>query len=112
MIHTQSTTEDNMHNLNLNFIPVADRKKIIGTSAKGRLSDKLTVTTLKKIFGNPAKDGADEKTTIAWHITFFDGTIATIYDYRGCKWSIGGFSPKAAELVTAVVEKYQKQHTK
>ena len=60
---------------------------------------------LVEVFGEP-EDGGD-KTTVEWCLSFEDGTVATIYDWKEYEtpmgryqWHIGGRSQKAVDRVT------------
>ena len=84
--------------------------EINGTCLKGYV--KTTFNKLVKAFGAPClNDGPSqwEKVTIEWCLRFADGTIATIYDWKGYgyqpapdeeyEWHIGGHKPEAVALV-------------
>jgi hypothetical protein len=60
-----------------------------------------TKKQLIKVFGPlDYNDENGDKTTQEWVLTFFDGTIATIYDYEGdAKYHIGGHTKRASALV-------------
>jgi hypothetical protein len=78
------------------------------TSLKGEFP--ITFAELVEIFGRP-KHGPNadlDKTTCEWALTFEDGTVATIYDYKTDRtpmglyeWHIGGHD---AEAYTHVVD--------
>jgi hypothetical protein len=85
-----------------------------GTSYQGSIT--CTREELLKAFGTPAYYDlySGDKVTVEWVLTFSDGTIATVYDYKRLelgedaeaiplferfKWNIGGLTPQAAELV-------------
>ena len=75
-----------------------------GTCLQGYIE--TTYDQLVKVFGKPANLEGD-KVTVEWSILFFDGTIATIYDWKLSetpmgvyRWHIGGKSQRAVELVT------------
>jgi hypothetical protein len=73
------------------------------TSLKGEFP--ITFAELVEIFGEPKYGPNDfnlDKTTCEWVLTFEDGTVATIYDYKtdrtpmwGYDWHIGGHDTKA-----------------
>ena len=42
------------------------------------------------------------KTSTEWHLKFGD-TVATIYDYKGQRWSIGGHHTAARDVVQAAI---------
>ena len=78
------------------------------TSLKGEFP--ITFAELVEIFGSPKYGpNADlDKTTCEWALTFEDGTVATIYDYKTdwtpmglYEWHIGGHD---AEAYTHVVD--------
>ena len=78
-----------------------------------------TVPEIAAIFGEPARGDLEGKCAFRWIITFSDGTIATIYDYKVCAtwagpegvtpgeirrgaifdWNVGGSSKRAVWLV-------------
>jgi hypothetical protein len=81
------------------------------TSLKGEFP--ITFAELVEIFGRPKYGpNADcDKTTCEWALTFEDGTVATIYDYKTpftpmgeYEWHIGGHD---AEAYTHVVDTIQ-----
>jgi len=63
------------------------------------------VSELTAVFGDPFKPLQPDKTTMEWALLFVDDetgetTPATIYDWKQSPgWSVGGYSPKAVELV-------------
>lgn len=66
---------------------------------------------LVEVFGEPTYGG--DKVTAEWMLTFEDGTIATIYDWKEYatpmgeyRWHIGGHSPAA---VWAVIDAFETQ---
>jgi hypothetical protein len=68
---------------------------------------------LVEVFGEPELGG--DKTTAEWALTFEDGTIATIYDWKEYatpmgeyRWHIGGHSPAA---VWAVIDAFEAAKT-
>lgn len=72
------------------------------TGLKGEFP--ITYSELVEIFGKPKYGpNADlDKTTCEWALTFEDGTVATIYDYKTNRtpmgeyeWHIGGHDAKA-----------------
>jgi hypothetical protein len=71
-----------------------------------------TRAEIESVFGKPAYETTEEweKVTTEWDITFSDGTVATIYDWKryemgapemdeSCEWHIGGHSHDAATYV-------------
>ncbi len=74
-------------------------------SGTGRV-DSLPADTdrdeLVAAFGEPTLGIGDDldKTEEEWWILFDDGTVASIYAYRGCTpYSIGGHGPRSAQRV-------------
>jgi hypothetical protein len=60
---------------------------------------------LVEVFGEP--EGGGDKTTVEWVLSFADGTVATIYDWKEYetpmglyRWHIGGRNYKAVDRVT------------
>ena len=58
-----------------------------------------------EVFGEPEAGG--DKTTVEWCLSFEDGTVATIYDWKEYetpmglhRWHIGGRNYKAVDRVT------------
>jgi ribosomal protein S10 len=85
-----------------------------GTSLKGYIM--TTYKRLVEIFGIPQVNSGPskfDKVTIEWVLRFADGTIATIYDWKGYgwqpaedeqyEWRIGGHKPEAVALVKDAV---------
>jgi hypothetical protein len=72
-----------------------------GTNFRGKLEDNMTYARLCEVFGDPTFEGDDmDNITKQWSLEFEDSTIATIYNWhKGESYSVGGFSPKAFELV-------------
>ena len=69
-----------------------------GTWLQGHTT--TTRDNLEAVFGLPTVYEEGDKVTIEWGLRFEDGTLATIYDWkRSPGWSVGGYSPKAVELV-------------
>ena len=74
-----------------------------GTSLQGYMPADLH--QLIEVFGEPESGG--DKTTVEWCLSFEDGTVATIYDWKEYdtptglyQWHIGGKSQKAVDRVT------------
>ncbi len=74
-----------------------------GTSLKGFIM--ATYDQLVEIFGEPTYKGGD-KTTAEWKLQFYDGTVATIYDWKmydtplgQYDWHIGGYDIQSVNLV-------------
>ena len=86
------------------------RRDSIGTGKVGELSSDWSADELNEVFG-PAEDTSetsDGKTTMEWRIRFDDGAIATIYDWHGFRWSIGGRGKNVADRVEALLTAYQQ----
>ena len=85
--------------------------EINGTSLKGYIE--TTYDELKSVFGDPyyGPDADGDKTTCEWVITFKDGKVVTIYDYKAGEvtptdlydWHIGGNSPKVLDYVATLM---------
>jgi hypothetical protein len=91
------------------------RADLVGTHLQGELQ--IPFSRVVAIFGEPGE--ADQyKVAFQWAITFADGTVASIYDYKASSlydddqptpeqmranefddWHIGGKTPRALELV-------------
>jgi hypothetical protein len=74
-----------------------------GTSLQGYVQ--AYYHQLVEVFGEPEAGG--DKTTVEWCLSFEDGTVATIYDWKEYHtpmgpydWHIGGKSQKAVDRVT------------
>lgn len=85
-----------------------------GTSLQGGFI--ATRAEIEAVFGQPVYDTQDEweKVTTEWNITFTDGTVATIYDWKRYgmgaplmnekyEWHIGGRTSDAVTLVFAAM---------
>ena len=75
-----------------------------GTSLQGYVQ--AYYHQLVEVFGEP--EGGGDKTTVEWCLSFEDGTVATIYDWKEYdtpmglySWHIGGRSQKAVDRVTS-----------
>jgi hypothetical protein len=85
--------------------------EINGTSLKGYIE--TTYRDLQSVFGDPyyGPDADGDKTTCEWVITFKDGKVVTIYDYKAGEvtptdlydWHIGGNSPKVLDYVATLM---------
>lgn len=88
---------------------------INGTSLQGEIV--TTRAEIEAVFGQPTYSTQDEweKVTTEWDITFSDGTVATIYDwkryemgapkmYESYGWHIGGRTHYAVSLVTQAMK--------
>lgn len=75
--------------------------RVAMSSRKGEVD--ATEDQLVDVFGEPENWGddpdSDGKVTKIWTLLFADGTVATIYDYCGFCWSIGGYDRLAAQYV-------------
>ncbi len=80
----------------------------IGTGKVGELGLNWSVVELTEVFGAPedTSETSDGKTTMEWRIRFDDGAIATIYDWHGFRWSIGGRGRNIPDRVQAVLTAY------
>ena len=87
------------------------------TSSKGEFP--ITYSELVEIFGRPKYGPNDhnlDKTTCEWALTFEDGTIATIYDYKvgytpmgEYEWHIGGHDAQAyTHIVDCIIQHRDK----
>ena len=93
----------------MNFQNISETytNEVGGTHYQGEID--VSYDKLVETFGEPT-DGDDYKTQKEWVIKFYDGTIATIYDWKwGYEyngedgthytnvptWNIGGFSKQA-----------------
>lgn len=95
-----------------------DSNKVNGSSLKGYVE--CSYDLLVDVFGESNFGGDEYKVQKEWVIEFKDGTVATIYDYKqgDCyngegngthytkvtTWHIGGFSPKAVDYVTDLID--------
>jgi hypothetical protein len=90
---------------------------LLGTSLQGYLV--VPFSRIVEVFGEPTHLGSgDGKVAFEWAITFADGTVASIYDYKSSSlydpenptpeqmratdfddWHIGGRSKRASQLV-------------
>lgn len=78
-----------------------------GTEFQGNVT--TTYAELERVFGQPDNGPNDhgDKVTCEWVITFSDGSVATIYDWKvygptpteRFTWNIGGFNRKVVGLV-------------
>ena len=73
-----------------------------GTSLQGYVQ--AYYHQLVEVFGEPEAGG--DKTTVEWCLSFADGTVATIYDWKEYDtpmglyaWHIGGRSQRAVDRV-------------
>jgi hypothetical protein len=75
---------------------------------------------LELAFGEPILDGLslDGKTTVEWNITFDDGIVATIYDWKRTvppardewiRWNIGGRHSLAVTRVDDAVKRVRER---
>ncbi len=77
------------------FKVVNDSSVASGACLRGYVT--TTYNVLVEKLGMPKNGSADGKTTAEWILSFEDGTVATIYDWRSnltpkdlYKWHIGG----------------------
>ena len=85
--------------------------ELTGTSLKGYIE--TTYEQLESVFGEPMygpNDTDGDKITCEWLITFQDGTVATIYDWKVDEtpfdlysWHIGGNNNKAKDYVSTLM---------
>ena len=75
-----------------------------GTSLQGYVQ--AYYHQLVEVFGEP--EGGGDKTTVEWCLSFEDGTVATIYDWKEYetpmglhRWNIGGKSHRDVDRVTS-----------
>ena len=71
---------------------------------------------LVEVFGEP--EGGGDKTTVEWCLSFEDGTVATIYDWKmyetpmgNYNWHVGGMSKLAVERVESAFRQGVKAQT-
>jgi hypothetical protein len=86
------------------------------TSLKGEFP--ITYAELVEIFGTPkyGPNSDRDKTTCEWALTFEDGTVATIYDYKTgwtpqglYEWHIGGHNALAyTHVVDTIIQHRDK----
>jgi hypothetical protein len=94
----------------LTYKTVNDWRRSLGSSLQGYLPKPTTFEELAGMLGEPLPAG--DKTLAEWVVRFGDGTVATVYDYknRGMRrealvsWHVGGFGPRAAELMAEALE--------
>ena len=89
--------------------PASQPLIIAQTPAPGELDGTHRVGTLEApeeeliaLFGPPDERYTGGKTSTEWHLKFGD-TVATIYDYKGRRWSIGGHHTAARDVVQAAI---------
>ena len=70
-----------------------DFNRIRGTSLQARAKP-ISITKMIKKLGPPTCSRADKardpKTDQEWHVPMGGGSVLSVYDYKGEKWSIGG----------------------
>jgi hypothetical protein len=94
---------------------VTTETDINGTSLQGEFT--ATRAEIEAVFGQPTYSTQDEweKVTTEWDITFSDGTVATIYDwkryeegapkmYESYSWHIGGRTHYAVDAVLSTMK--------
>jgi len=85
---------------------------INGTSLQGTI--RTTRAHIESVFGAPTYDNGDpeDKVITEWQLTFDNGVIATIYDWKNYAkvgmndpydWHIGGKDYRAVEAVSAAL---------
>lgn len=72
---------------------------VAGTGFRGRLPETLTVRDIEKVFGRHVGPSGDGKVTYQWRLRLEGEVVATIYDWRGRRWHVGGRGPLAVVLV-------------
>lgn len=73
------------------------------TGRVGALDESVTVDQLKAVFGEPDGPSPDGKATYEWRVRFDDQKVATVYDYKGSRWSVGGHEIAVVERVRALL---------
>ena len=80
-----------------------DQDAINGTCKQGEL--KMSEADLIRVFGEPNMEPSmDGKVNIGWIFRTIAGDVFTIYDWKGCRWSIGGDFPVAVQAVSDALE--------
>lgn len=74
-----------------------------GTSLQGVFDDSLSIDELTFALGIEPVRCFEAKITVEWILKFDDGLIATIYDYKGHRWHVGGHSKTAFTRVVKVL---------
>lgn len=74
---------------------------LAGTSKVGKLDSTINP---ELVFGPPNGTSGDGKASQLWAIEFDDGTIASIYDYHGTRWSVGGLDRNAFYKVSDAID--------
>lgn len=87
----------------LNPTKLATHQKFSRSGALGEIDSTVTVEELTELFGQPNRDNVDGKTEYEWLIEFEDGQVASIYDYKGDKWHIGGFNPNVVTRIKKLI---------
>ncbi len=86
-----------------------DFSRTEGTSYLDSMKPVSKSKMIKKL-GPPTCSGADKaddpKTDQEWHVPMGEGSVLTVYDYKGDKWMIGGFRKdrKKAEKLKKYLE--------
>lgn len=100
----------------------------VGTSFQGYLD--VPFSRIVEVFGDPDPECDSYKVAFQWRITFADGTVATIYDYKSSSlydeenptpdqmrelnfsdWHIGGKSDRAVALVREALTSPRKRES-
>ena len=96
-------------------------KNIVGTLRQGHI--RVPFSKVAEVFGPPSRGTQGDQTAFAWAVTFEDGTVATIYDFKASSlygepdaptpdemiasefedWHVGGFSKDALFRVLEVL---------
>ena len=82
-----------------------------GTSLRGHI--RVRFSRLCEVFGEPLTGGAEDKVQAEWKVSFSDGTVATIYDWKRDGqpldtidiWNVGG---KSLDAYLAIQEALNK----
>lgn len=94
---------------------ISENVDVTGTHLQGEMD--ISYKELCEKLGPPSSNGDGHKVDAEWILKFGDGTIATVYNYKsgpnynqgagsveGIRdWHIGGLSPRAVELVEALI---------
>jgi hypothetical protein len=106
---TESFDDEDEHEDPMSFTHGANTT---GTSLKGYIT--ASYDELVRVFGDPdvgPNDRNQDKVTCVWELTFGDGTVATIYDWKEGKtpmgkysWHIGGRNNNAEHMIHSAFE--------
>jgi hypothetical protein len=67
-----------------------------GTQFQGRID--VSYAALVAAFGDPGPSFDDGKTTAEWVLATPSGA-ATVYDYHGSRWHVGGHHPEVLDYI-------------